>query len=234
MKLLLIVGAEETYANVSRCLKPLGFEIIRYNHVIKAMDNIDEIDPGAIVISARDFTRHWKTFVQFVRNERLNEDCPVIILTGENFPLEECKKASFIGVNGIVNEALSNPEDIQQLHETLKSYKAVDERRRKRRLQAEPWKKIAFVFCHPVNNALVTGKVKNISAGGLLFIPDNSSMLNGITWNMELKDCSLRADDFMLSPACRIAKTGTEISLEFMSFPGDEQKTMLNYLEKIQ
>jgi hypothetical protein len=74
-------------------VKPLGFELIRYHHVLKAMDNIDETDPSGIIISARDFPRHWKTMVQFVRSERPKDACPIIILKGENFPLEETSKA---------------------------------------------------------------------------------------------------------------------------------------------
>ena len=68
MKLLLVLSSDETYNHISHFVKPLGFELIRYNHILKAMDNIDEIEPAAIIISARDFPRHWKIMVQFVRN----------------------------------------------------------------------------------------------------------------------------------------------------------------------
>jgi hypothetical protein len=67
MKLLLVLGSDETGNLISSYVEPLGFNLIRYRHVIKAMDNVDEIDPTGIIISARDFPRHWKVLVQIGR-----------------------------------------------------------------------------------------------------------------------------------------------------------------------
>ena len=233
MKLLLALGTDETYNNISRYVKPLGFELIRYNHVIKAMDNIDEIDPSAIIISARDYPRHWKTMVQFVRAERTREDCPIIILRGENFPVEESTKASFLGVSGIVKEPLDDPQEIEDLKVMLGHDMPADDRRQSRRLSAELGQKFSFVFAHPNDKTLVTGKIKNISLGGLSFLPDNPSQMRDIILNMELKECSLRVGDALLSPICRLARTSRIVSLMFVSFPGDEQKIINEYMESI-
>src|SRR5215510_14896558 len=100
MKLLLVLGSDSTYNHISLCVRPLGFELIRYYHVLKPMDNIDEIDPHGFIISAVDFPRHWKSMVQFIRNERPKETCPIIILKGNNFPVDDISKASFLGVSG--------------------------------------------------------------------------------------------------------------------------------------
>jgi len=234
MKLLLALGSDETFNNVSHCLKPRGFDLIRYNQVIKAMDNIDEVDPSAIIISARDFPRHWKTMVQFVRIERSREDCPIILLRGENFPVEESTKASFLGVSGIVNEALDTQTEIEHLEEILGRFVSMGERRRNRRLTSELWHKFAFAFVHPAAKTLLTGRIKNISVGGLSFLPDNPPLLENIALNAELNECTLRVGDSMLSPICRLTRTGQIVTLEFVSFPDTEEDTIKDYIESLQ
>ena len=41
MKLLLVLGSNDNYEMITKSLQPLGFELIRYRQVQKAMDNID-------------------------------------------------------------------------------------------------------------------------------------------------------------------------------------------------
>jgi len=214
-------------------IKPLGFELIRYHHILKAMDNIDEIDPTGIIISARDFPRHWKIMVQFVRNDRPKDICPIILLTGDNFPVEESSKASFLGVSGIVIENLHNMAEIDRIQAILNRYLPTDEKRRSRRYLVEQWQRFNFVFARPGDNVLVTGEPKTISTGGLSFIPDNPPLMQELFINTKLEDCSFRAGDSILSPTCRLARTGRIISLEFLSFPEGEQETLNTYIENL-
>ena len=233
MKLLLVLGSEDTLNHISLYVRPLGFELICYNNVLKAMDNIDEIDPQGIVISARDFPRHWKTMVQFVRNERSKEVCPIIILKGEKFPVEEVSKSSYLGVSGIVTEALDNSMEVDRLQRILSRYIAVDEKRRARRFHVEPWQRFGFIFCCPYDHCLVVGEIKNISSVGLSFLPKNPSLMKDISLNMTLEECSLRVGDSFLSPTCRLVRTGRIISIEFLSFPEGEQEIHEKYLEEL-
>jgi hypothetical protein len=233
MKLLLILGTDESYKPISRCIKPMGFELIHYRHVIKAMDNVDEIDPTAIIISARDFPRHWKLLVQFVRARRSKEDCPIIILKGDNFSLEESSRAFFLGVSGIIAETLENPEEIDRLQGILSRYIPVEEKRKSRRFHGEAGRHFGLFITGPVDQAIISGEVKNISATGLSFLPANPAMLRNISLNMELPGCSLRAGEAILSPVCRLIRTGRIISLEFVSFPENEEEALKTYLEEL-
>ena len=233
MKLLLVLSSDETYNLISIYIKPLGFELIRYNHVLKAMDNIDEIDPSAIIISAMDFPRHWKTMVQFVRNERTKDVCPIIILTGEKFPLEESSKASFLGVNGTITEALNKSMVIDRIQGILGRYLPVNEKRKYKRYHVEPWQRFSFVFARPADNVLITGETKTVSSGGLSFLPDNPPLLKDVFINTELAECSFRAGDSIISPKCRIARTGRILSFEFISFPEGELEILNKYIESL-
>jgi hypothetical protein len=233
MKLLLVLGSDESYELISTYVKPLGFDLIRYRHVLKAMDNVDEIDPAAIIISARDFPRHWKILIQFVRSWRSKEDCPIIILKGKNFPIEETSKAFFLGVSGIVEESLEDPLELDRLQSILSRYIPVDEKRKSHRFHAEAWNRLGFMISNPVDQIIIPGEVKTISNTGLSFSPTNSSMMKDITLDMEISECSLRAGDAILSPVCKLVRTGRIVSLEFVSFPEEEQKILEDYLEDL-
>jgi hypothetical protein len=232
MKLLLVVASDDTYDLISLYIRPLGFELIRYRHIIKAMDNLDETDPAGVIISANDFPRHWKAMVQFIRAERPKEICPVIILTGEKFPLESTTQAFYIGVSGIVDETLSTT-DLDRLQAIIARYISVDERRRSRRFYTAEWNRFGFLISNPKDKTIIPGEVKNISSSGLSFSPAYSSLMNNIPIHSVLPQCSLRAGDMILSPSCRLTRAGRIVSLEFISFPGDEQNFLEKYLEEL-
>ncbi|MDR3174055.1 MAG: PilZ domain-containing protein [Treponema sp.] len=231
MKLLLVVGSDDTYDLISLYIRPLGFELIRYRHVIKAMDNVDEVDPAGIIISANDFPRHWKALVQFVRAERSKENCPIIVLKGPDFPLEESSQAFFIGVSGLVDETLETA-DLERLQTIISRYIPVEDRRRAKRFFVEDRKSFGFLTSNPLDKTLIPGDIKTISFTGFSFLPVYSTLMKDITLFTELPDCSLRVGDRILSPVCRLVRTGRIIAMEFASFPSGEQDYLKKYLEE--
>ena len=234
MKLLLVLGSDDNYDAIFRNTTPLGFELIRYRHVLKAMDNIDEIDPAAIIISARDFPRHWKILVQFIRSERPKETCPIVILKGTNFNTEETSKALFLGVNGILDDMLEDQDDINRLRELLDCpAPSYGEASSSRHFSVEPWHRVGLLIAGFSGKSIVVADVKTISADGLSFYPTRPLPPQAVTLNKELPLCSLRAGDAILSPVCRISGVDKTISLEFVSFPGDERRVFDQYLEEL-
>ena len=233
MKLLTILGSDEIFNRVSQYIKPLGFDIIRYNHVIKAMDNIDEVDPAGIILSASDFPRHWKILAHFVRVDRNKDHCPIVLLTGEKFPLEEASKAFYVGVSGIVSETLGEPSQIITLQNVLSRYLPVEEKRRSPRFFVEPWQRCALIFANPLNKVIITGKVKTIARIGISFHPDHPALLDNLYLGMTIPECSFRLGKAILSPECRLARVGRIIALEFINFPPDEQAVLNAYMEDL-
>jgi hypothetical protein len=232
MKLLLVLGSDETYNNIVFSIKPLGFEFIRYRYVLKAMDNIDEADPAGIIISAKDFPRHWKTLVQFVRSERPKYICPIIILKGPNFSMEDTSQALYLGVNGVVPEVLKDSE-IDRLQNILSRYLAVADKRQAHRFQVEDWAHFALMISDPADNTIITGAVKDVSATGISFEPDQSALFKDLTLDLEVPGCSFRVGDSILSPVCRVRRTGKILSMEFVSFPEHEKDILDTYLENL-
>ena len=226
MKLLVVLGSDKTYDDVSLFLKPQGFELIRYRNVQKAMDNIDEVDPVGIIISAKDFPRHWKTMTRFVRFFRQKNECPIVLLRGEAFPKDESNKAKILEINGIMPESLNNPEDAKKIQTLFAGHG----KRTASVSKQEVRKKAGFVFSHPVNEKLVTGTVKTVTADGISFELDQQGMAEGLKLNTKINACSLRTGKDILSPICAVRRTGKILALDFLSFPGAEKETLEIYL----
>ncbi|MCL2609548.1 MAG: PilZ domain-containing protein [Treponema sp.] len=232
MKLLLVLGCDDNFKAISDSMQPLGFEIVRYRHVLKAMDNIDEVAPSAVIVSARDFPGHWKILVQFIRSERSKESCPVIVLKGPGFGTEETSKAFFLGVNGVLEDSLDAPEKLDRLQNIMGRYVPVNEKRRGIRYSIEPWHRIGFLISDFPGRQLVSGLVRNISGGGLSFFPINSDAPDKESLQAEFSECSLRVGDAILSPVCRLVRTGTIVSMEFVRFPRGEQHILDQYIDE--
>jgi hypothetical protein len=233
MKLLLVFAADDNCNIISRSIRPLGVAMIRYRQALKAMDNIDEINPSAIVVSARDFPRHWKFLVQFVRTERANEICPIVILKGGNFSTEEITSAYFLGVSGVIDDSLNSPAEINRLQNILSHYVPMAEQRKHRRFHTEPWHRAAVLAVNHREKSLVSGDVENISAGGMAFVSANSTPMTNASLNDELDECSLRLGDSILSPVCRLVRAGEKSAMEFTSFPEGEQNIFEQFLQQL-
>ncbi len=114
MKALIVAESESVLLASQNFLLEQHCDVIKYRWLMKALDNLEEIDPQIIIISAMDYPRHWKTLVQFI-NSTFPAKLPHIYLfssdvMGEN----EIRKAKWLGVKGVIKD-FSSFEDRQML-----------------------------------------------------------------------------------------------------------------------
>lgn len=229
----LLVAASDHIEDVVRVhLEPLGFDYVRYRQVLKAMDNIDEVNPDALIISAEDFPRHWKTLVQYVRNERPRDKTSIILLKGEHFSFEEAAKAAHIGVNGIVEDDLSTEDERERLKGILARHAPVQELRHMARFMPAAYDRFSFIFTHPATRAIIRGSIESFSLTGLLFKPHTPALLEDLGSGAVIKECTLRAGNNFLSPLCRVVRTGRIVAIEMSSFLPGEHRILEQYLHE--
>jgi len=60
MKLLWVSNDLELKENLRELWDNYELDLIQYQNARKAIDNLDEIDPQAVVFNGVDFPRHWK------------------------------------------------------------------------------------------------------------------------------------------------------------------------------
>lgn len=230
MKALLLID-DDRAADLARFyLRPLGFEPVRYRSPLKALDNLEEIEPDAVILSARDFPRHWKVIAQAIRAERSKEECVLILLKGEFFPFEEAAKASHLGINGVVKDDLDDRHEQAHFQRLLKRYVAIDESRGAERLAPSAWDRFDFMFSHPRTLQPVAGAIETVSMTGLSFMPDSETVASDLAVGEILDDCSIRAGDRILSLSCQVARTGRILGLAISEMASEERAFYEEYL----
>jgi CheY-like chemotaxis protein len=223
----LIVVEDDAVADVVRFyLQPLGLDVIRYRDPLKALDNLDEISPDAVVMSARDFPRHWKAIVVGIRATKPKSACAIILLKGDFFPFEEAAKAAYLGVNGVIKEDLSDKSELDRFQQILKRYIEIDDSRVLDRHIPGPYDKLGFVFSHPVTYMPIAGAIETISSLGLSFVPESTVMVADLEPGIIIEDASLRIDTQIMPIRCRLMRTGTVMAFLFEC--DDEERNVIS------
>jgi hypothetical protein len=230
MKALLIIESDRIAAIARFYLQPLGFETIRYRNPVKALDNLEETSPDAIIMSARDFPRHWKVIAQAVRAEKDKNECVLILLKGEAFPLEEAAKAAHIGVNGVVKDDLDDRREQGRFQALLKRYIVVDEERATDRIMPSAWDRLDFIFAHPTSLLPISGKLDTISPTGLSFVADLPSLTADIAAGSLIEDCSMRVGADIMALSCKVVRAGRVLAFEIVGMADDDRFRLEQYL----
>ena len=77
-----------------------GYSTIIYKWIIKAMDNLEEIKPNVIIISADEYPRHWKTLVQFMQSGLAGNNYKIYLYT-KNKNQQELQKIRELNITKI-------------------------------------------------------------------------------------------------------------------------------------
>jgi hypothetical protein len=105
MKVLIVAEAVGVVNQLKAILGDIEeVQVFSYTLLFKALDNLDEIDPDWVVISAADFPRHWKLFVRYLRSPVFNKHHDVLLVTDSKFSDDDQEKARILGVSGLVEE----------------------------------------------------------------------------------------------------------------------------------
>ncbi len=133
MKALVISDREEIINHVTPLLKEKGFDLIHYRWIIKALDNIEEIQPDVIVLSAMEYPRHWKTLAGFVQSGIGGNDVKLYLYDKEPLSADDAKKAYDLGILSLEENFNKNEKTPAAfvnvevaLNETLSQFKFYD------------------------------------------------------------------------------------------------------------
>ena len=98
MKALLISESDDILNSYAAFFKEAGYDTVCYRWLLKAMDNLEEIDPRVIFIDGIGYPRHWKTLAQYIKTDLHN--APLVLLAAD-LSEEEAKKADCLDVHCI-------------------------------------------------------------------------------------------------------------------------------------
>ena len=209
MKALLVSEDKNKLFKLKSFLNSAGYDTICYNWLVKALDNIEEIAPHLIVLSAEDYPRHWKVFVQHVKTN-LKDREPQIILLAKNLSQDEKNKCDVLGITEIISDI-----DLEKdkLLNTIENLSQLEESDKEANINI-----LTFTVVNPLTNNVVTGKIKKYDYPTIHFLPDNPDAFSTLRFGQIFENCKLKQiqdeEELVTNHRCQI-QGFTNDSIEF-------------------
>lgn len=214
MILMLIKGDGPLRWELDKLLKSYGINTVHYSNPIKAMDNMGETDPRIILYSLRDFPRHWKIMLKFLREDQERDKTVFLLLAEEKPSLEEANKALFLGVNGILNYSGRPAELAKSIREIFLRYGSLDFAAGRVALHGTPESPLGFAFRHPRRKNLITGILVTLEETWATFKPHFRHETADLEDGDEILQGSLRVGTSLLSLNAKIVRNTGQLHLE--------------------
>lgn len=204
MKALIISEDDALTNTLSPVLKQSGYDVIVYRWLLKALDNVEEIAPDLIVISAGEYPRHWKTLVQFTRSGLGGVVPRTVLYSAAGLPDEEKSKARQLGVSGMISSL--DKAALEQFRKIITGGKSED--------FAES--KVEFVFTNPKSGVLVTGRVRSFYDKTLDFFPDLEPSVENLEAGDLIKNATLGMDKVYKASMARLVSKDKKLKFELL------------------
>lgn len=230
MKALLLIETDSAYIKLSDILKKLGVETVRYRIPQKAMDNIEEISPDIIIMSAADFPRHWKVVLQFLNGFIQENPLPVILLKNRFFSETEADKALFLKVKAVVEDSMEDGS-LKQVTEIILRYKPEALSFTDKAVRPTKEIPVQCIFSNPENNQIITGQVTSLSLKEIFFTPDSFSSTKGMETPVEIT-VLIKIGSKKISCPCMAVLQGKHIKISFIGKNQENLEVIEEYLTK--
>jgi DNA-binding response OmpR family regulator len=234
MKALIISDANDIINEFTEYYKSQNYDVIVYRWLMKALDNIEEIDPDLIFVNATEYPRHWKILSQYVKG--IDKNPKIVLFSSLPLSNEDREKAECLQIDSIVNSTedleevctitdicqdseANSPETENIIEQEQTDSKINQEDEQIEKVLEQPTlpeikteiKVCKFLFSNPVNLVLITGKVESFNDSKLIFLPDNPEDTANIAVDTIIKKCTLKVDNQINTVDVKVIKNDTEI-----------------------
>lgn len=211
---LIISGSQDEYKSIKDILEEKDYGVVQYTNFMKAYDNLDEINPDVIVVSAQDYPRHWK-IIASAANFRLSKHVKVILLINQDFSeKQEAEALSVCMFSYNSEESFNKPLFVEALNATDEEHVAAAKINYDEYFDEEDFpaptveeilsrsgdeyistgSKCNFVYMNPSVMSIITGKVISFVYPEICFLPDRKEGFQSIYIGQILDDCSLKTE----------------------------------------
>jgi hypothetical protein len=206
----------------------MGYSAVQYVNPLKAIDNLDELAPDILICNAMDYPRHWKLLVKHIRDTRDRNQTVVILAVDDDFDTEEANKAAFLGVNLLYPQRLETVDDFRGLDERIRRYKTPPGRSRLYSWVPGESEPVSFIFNHPLDFRMISGRFSELSPAGGIFRPDETGAADDLEPGMIIEGGSIKAGESILSLTARIISNKGALSVAFVEFAEDGFQSLLD------
>lgn len=230
MKILIVSENTEVSTKISQFIQSYGQDAICYRNLIKALDNVEEINPDLIILSAQDYPRHWKTFIQYIHGIGLTGQ--VILYSEKNLNDDEVKKSKELKISGYIKNlddemdkyVLKNALKVKnEKIETISQPVSVPVSEPVSEPVSQPvsepvdTESIKFVFTNPKTGEFVNGTVIEYNKPKLIFEAYDKDEVNSLRFGQIISNCTLKCNGQISSVRAQIQSKNDKI--EFCILP---------------
>lgn len=207
---LLISGSQDEYRSIKSALEEKDYSVVQYDNFLKAYDNLEEIHPDVIVVSAQDYPRHWK-IIASTANFRLSKKVKTIILV--NLEFSDKKEIESLPVFAFTYDTEEN-FDKSLFFEALTTNISDPKINYNQYFDEEDFAaptvqeilanstddyistgtKCNFAYMNPSVMSIITGKVISFVYPEICFLPDRKEGFESLYIGQILDDCSLKTE----------------------------------------
>jgi CheY-like chemotaxis protein len=210
MKALIIADDETIISRISKVLGQCGYDCIVYRWLLKALDNVEEISPHLVVISARDYPRHWKTFVQYISGLESTKATKVILYIDNEFSQDEKKKAQALGIYGIFPSECTDSDFISIIER-------VQNNTCKQSVTKKADEECLFICTNNITGTYITGSVLSFTNNILQFKADSHKEIEGLKCGDTVSPCTIKCTNHISSAQAIIREIPLEENTNILS-----------------
>lgn len=234
MKIMLISESPSMRPLLEKLFTVQNAEVVHYENPIKAMDNLEEIEPEIVIFATMDFPRHWKPFIIYLRNTFTHHEAVIILITNNDFSTTEEEKAEILEVNAVIPMTANTDETIQRIKSIITRYYQSVDIRGTARYRPTPDDRISFCFTNPYTFRIVTGSVQDISAGGMLFEPHIVESTEALDSWAIITAGTLRMGHELFPVKARVVRVSETLALEFVDLALETEERIIEILRTAQ
>jgi hypothetical protein len=217
MKAIVISDDNDVIEKVDTILTAHHYDPIVYRWLLKALDNVEEIRPDVVVISACDYPRHWKTFSQFVKSGISGTEPRIILYTPQAFPQTEFEKTKTLGIKGIfssIDEA--GLEHFTSILNSASNQLLTSGQKENKNQTAgiSQIKSYGLIFTHPETEAFITGTVLSCTDDTIEFSSDIPLLSEGLSAGEHISEVSFKNSNTYSYCCADIIRTGKTLLLK--------------------
>ena len=177
MKTLIITEDTEISSSLSKIVHNFGYDTIIYKWFLKALDNIEEIQPDVIILNSCEYPRLWKTLVQFVKSGIGGENVKIYLYEPSPLSAEDQEKYAELGIAGCFKNI--NEEELSFLSDSGKN---------------PPLANGAILISNPLTGQFLTGSFKSYEEN-ILFCTMDFDFSNDFTQSTVIPFVTLAVND---------------------------------------
>lgn len=242
MKAIIISDEKQIIESLDNVLVESGFDTIIYRWLLKALDNIEEIRPDVVIVSAKEYPRHWKTLTQFIASGIGGDKTGVFLFTQNSLNPDDLEKAKALGVKGFVDsieltELNKFKNKLSELYPSVKTHDSECNENDNSRIEEtsediqvptvsdiQENHKVEFdsdsasiIFEHPETHKMVLGFVKGYLNGNIDFLPENPDILKSISAGSNIDLLTLEIDNKCCNYKAKVNLVADQISISLES-----------------